>query len=420
MELPLNKTEPLVMHIDINSCFATICQQAFPHLRGKVVVIAAYTTPKGCILSPSIEAKRYGIKTGMTIRDARLLYPHLIARTPDTALIRDVHMKFRTLLQEYSPDVIPKSIDEAVLHFDSQQTYQKKPLLEIGREIKQRIRREIGEWISCSVGIGTNRFWAKTAASLTKPDGLELISHKNIHSVFSRLALTDLHGINVGYERRLNACGIITPLQFLAAPASLLQIGVFQSIHGIAWYKRLRGYETDRHEFGRKSFGQEYSLGKKTSDPDDLSRICMKLCEKMGRRLRRHGLSARGIHVGLLYEDHSRWHKGQMMRRRMHATSELFEAAQHLFSQQPQHKIVKKMGVSCYELSPECQEDQLNLFDNAQDEQKTKKISRALDAINDRFGEYTITPAIMLKKEDIVPDLIAFGGVREIESQFVS
>jgi len=99
MELPLNKNNPLIMHIDLNSCFATVEQQANFHLRGKPLVIAAYETPNGCVVSPSIEAKRYGIKTGMTVREARLLCRNVIVRDPDPDLVRDVHFKFKTIFK---------------------------------------------------------------------------------------------------------------------------------------------------------------------------------------------------------------------------------------------------------------------------------------------------------------------------------
>ena len=121
MELPLNKNKPLLMHIDLNSCFATVEQQANFHLRGKPLVIAAYTTPNGCVVSPSIEAKKLGIRVGMTVRDARLICRDVIVRDPDPELVRDVHIRFKTIFKDYSPSVTPKSIDEAVIDFVGQQ-----------------------------------------------------------------------------------------------------------------------------------------------------------------------------------------------------------------------------------------------------------------------------------------------------------
>ena len=152
MDLPLNHNEPTVMHIDLNSCFATVEQQANALLRGKPLVVAAYDTPNGCIVSPSIEAKRKGIKTGMTVREARLLCKDVIVRLPDPSKYRDVHIKFCKIFKDYSPLVSPKSIDEAVIDFKGMGRL-KRDLIEVGLEIKSRLRKEIGEWISCNIGL---------------------------------------------------------------------------------------------------------------------------------------------------------------------------------------------------------------------------------------------------------------------------
>ena len=180
MDAPVNHAEPLIMHIDLNACFAHIEQQANPLLRGKPTVVAAYITPNGCVLSPSYEAKNLGIKTGMRVRDARLLCPEVVVLSPDPPKYRAVHLQFRRLFREYSPVVIPKSIDEAVLDFSGTPTVRESSLVEAGYEIKRRMREEIGEWLTCNVGISTNRFLAKTAAGLHKPDGLDVITHENL------------------------------------------------------------------------------------------------------------------------------------------------------------------------------------------------------------------------------------------------
>src|SRR3954447_26686949 len=191
------------------------------------MVRTIYDTPNGCVVAPSIEAKRFGIKTGMTVRDARLLYPSVIVRTPDPAKYRYVHLKFRKIFRDYSPDVTPKSIDEAVIDLTHTLCLFKGTVFDIGREIKRRFRSEIGEWMSCSIGVGPNRFLAKLAASLHKPDGLDLIDHSNLREVYTGVKLTDLSGINVRYQARLNARGIFTPLEFLDAPLPLLKYEVF-------------------------------------------------------------------------------------------------------------------------------------------------------------------------------------------------
>jgi len=140
MPLALNHNPPTVMHVDLNSCFATIEQQANPFLRGKPIVVAAYNSPNGCVVAPSIEAKRYGIKTGMTVRDAKLLYPKIVVRTLDPEKYLAVHLMFRRIFRDYSPSVTPKSIDEAVIDLTDTLNLFRGSILDIGKQIKKRFR----------------------------------------------------------------------------------------------------------------------------------------------------------------------------------------------------------------------------------------------------------------------------------------
>lgn len=416
MDLPLNQNIPSVMHIDLNSCFATAEQQANPLLRGKPVVVAAYTTDSGCILSPSIEAKKYGIKTGMRVRDAKVLCNSMIVLASDPPKYRDIHLKFCRIFKDYSSSVTPKSIDEAIIDFSSTPSLLSQ-LTNIAKEIKLRMKKEIGEWISCSIGISTNRFLAKLGSSLHKPDGLRVINYKNLEEVYSNVTLVDLYGINISYQARLNYRGILNPLDFLRASRDKLVHQVFKSIVGHYWYLRLRGWEIDNVDFERKSFGQQYALSKWTSDVRQLCQILMKLTEKMGRRLRHAGFSAKSIHVAVSYSDYSHWHHGQTFMQEMFTTSELFKRVFSVFNMQPKRKVVSKLEVSCFHFVPK-QFVPLTLFET--DKDRKWRATEAADSINDRFGEFVITPALMMETRSYVPDRIAFGNVKELEDLYAS
>ena len=415
--LAINASEPRILHVDLNSCFATLEQQASPLSRGKPLVVAAYDSPGGCVVAPSIESKRLGIKTGMNVRNARILCPSVIVRTPHPTLYRDAHMKFRKIFLDYTPDVTTKSIDEAVLDFSriNNQVLFRKSLIDIGFEIKKRIRGEIGEWVSCNVGIGTNRFLAKTAASLHKPDGLDIITYKNIEYIYSKLTLLDLCGINTRYQARLNVYGIFTPLQFLHSNLQKLKKQVFQSICGYYWYLRIRGWEIDSVDFKRKSYGQSYALGKKSDDPEYLSSLLMKLTEKMGRRLRKAQKTARGIHVACGYIDWSWWHRGKTFDEELFSTDELFKKVMLVFNMQPQRKVVTKLDVCCFDLV-KAESVQESLFETSR--KRKREVSKALDSINNKWGEWTIYSARMFGRQKEVIDRIAFGGVKELEEVY--
>lgn len=403
------------MHIDLNSCFASIEQQAYPNLRGKPIVVAAYATDNGCVLAASIEAKRFGIKTGMMVRDAKRLYKSLIVRDPDPQMVRAAHIQFRRVLEGYSSKVIPQSIDEWIIDFNGT-PHLEKGLVQTGKEIKQQILKRVGDHLLCNIGISTNRFLAKLAASLHKPDGLDIIDSTNLLSVYSQLKLTDLNGIASGYERQLNLHHIFTPLEFFDASSERLEHVVFRSIIGNQWYRKLRGWETDDREFLRKSFGQSYALQKKTKDRPEVCRILMKLCEKMGRRLRHSTFRAYGVSFYCSYTDDTSFHTSKTFSYSLYTTLELFEKIISLLDQQPQWKVISHIAVSCFDLRPQTS-TQLQLFDASSE--RLRGVQRAVDSVNDRWGEFSVTSALMMNMKGTILDRIAFGRIRELEDKSV-
>ena len=407
-----NPAAPTVMHIDINSCFATIEQQANPFLRGKPLAIGAYTTNAGCILAASIEAKKVGVKTGMRVREAKLLCPGLIVLPSDPNKYRFVHKKLSAILKDYTNNFYPKSIDEFVLYLKGYPALANQTPWELGREIKSRIANEVGDWIRVSIGFGPNRFLAKTAAGFKKPDGLTIIDQGNFADIYERLSLVDLHGINVRNEARLHSVGIYSVPQFYNAELPQLR-SAFHSVLAYYWYLRLRGWEIDNMEFARKSFGNQHALSKPYSEIDDLAPIMTKLVTKTASRLRKGGYIARGVSVYISYRRHHRnspsWHKQLTLPHPIYATTDILRAALILLHQSPR-KPVRVLSVSCFDIIKE-QKLQLNIFEN---EGKKQNLFRKIDLINGRWGDYTISPASVLMAGGTVHDRIAFGGVTEL------
>jgi len=411
-DLPINYNRPLIMHIDLNSCFAIIEQQANPLIRHKPVAIAAYDTPRGAVIASSYEAKALGIKLGVNVREARLLCRDVIVMMPDPDKYFDAHKRFKQVLLNYTDTVTPKSVDEFVIDFRGSLAIQRgKRLEDVGYEIKADVKAALGEYVTVNVGIGPNRFLAKLAASLHKPDGLDVIDGNNLEEIYSQLTLVDLPGINVRYEARLNAGGIFTPLHFLHAPLPLLKKRVFKSINGYYWYLRLRGHEIDGVDFGRKSYGQQYALGDKTADREKLSRLLMKLCEKTGRRLRANNHLATGIYLWLSFENRTYWAKGKDTKADIYSTQDIYLHAQRLLNQALIPGRVTNLGVTVYKLKPTTPE-QLGLFDGTRLD--TKSLARAADLVNDKYGEFTMVPATMANMQDVILKRVAFGSVRDL------
>lgn len=407
-KLPFNPKSPTIMHIDLNSCFATIEQQANPKLRGKPIAVAAYTTPLGCIIAPSIEAKRLGVRLGMRVKDGRMICPSLIILSPDPWKYRKVHLALKNLLLNYTDRVIPKSIDEFILDIEGFPAYS-KGMVNIASEIKKRIRKEVGEWLTVSIGIAPNRFLAKTAASLNKPDGLEVIDRTNYHRIYSRLKLMNLHGIKANNTARLNNLEIYTVLDLYNAPVWKLK-AAFASILGYYWYLRIRGWEIDNIEFTRKSFGNSYALPKPLTTPEQLAPLLQKLVEKAARRMRKNGYWTKGVHLAIVYCDWDFWHKGVSVPNLIFDSRDIYQAAFHLLLGSPCQKPVRELAVSCFNLQS-CLNAQMNLLD---DIVKKERLVDAVDKINERWGDFVMTPARMLGTQNVIIDRVSYGNIKEL------
>lgn len=409
MEIDLNYNQPLIMHVDLNSCFAMIEQQANPLLRNKPIAVAAYNTPRGIILAASYEAKALGIKVGVNVRDAKIICPEIIILTPDPDKYFDAHYRFKKILLNYTNEITPKSIDEFVIDFSGSIAIQQGLSLEaIGKQIKQDICRELGEYVTVNIGIAANRFLAKLAAGLKKPDGMDKITAANLRKTYSKLELIDLPGINIHYKSRLNLAGIYTPIEFLDAPLWKLKNEVFKSILGFYWYLRLRGHEIDSINFSRKSFGQQYALGQKTTNTTELSRLLMKLSEKAGRRLRKEGYQALGIHFWMNFDDHTYYAKRHQLRQPIYSTQDIFRQAQKLLLAYPINAKVTNLGVSVYRLQS-IKHQQLSLFNNPR--LNSNSLAIASDKINNQYGEFTLIPALMANMQEVIIKRVAFGSV---------
>lgn len=411
MDLHINDAEPQIMHIDLNSCYAIIEQQANRLIRNKPVGVAAYTSPGGFILASSYEAKRLGIKI-MRINEAREICKDIVVLEPDPEKYFDAHRRFREVLERYTDDVTPKSIDEFVIDFKGSQAVRNgKSLVDIGHQIKRDIKKELGEYVTVNIGLAPNRFLAKLAAGMDKPDGLDVFEAKDIWNVYGQLDLLDLPGINYRYKARLNVAHIFTPLDFLEAPMRKLKLEVFHSIVGYYWYLRLRGYEVDAEKFKTKSFGNDFAMRDKTADPIEISRLVMKLSEKTGRRLRNHDYQAGGIFLGIGFENRTWWGKSQRSKAPIYSTQDIFYNLMTLFKLITIPARATHINIAVFDVTP-ASPRQIGLFDGTRLD--SRSLAYASDKINDRYGEFTVTPALMANMKHIIIKRVPFGSVRDI------
>lgn len=403
-----NAERPLIMHIDLNSCFATVEQQARPLLRGRPIGVVNRRTENTAIVTASYEAKALGVKATMKVRDARQLVPDLILIESDPPKYRYVYRKMLGIMQSYSAYITMKSIDEGVIDFhQTTGAIRGRDLKDIGHEIKQRLKNEVGCAMRCNVGISTNRFLAKTAAGLHKPDGLDEINHHNLRATLASLTLTDLTGIARHNEARLNAVGIYTPLEFLDASAPALSKTVFKSICGDQWHQRLRGHEVDDVTHDVKTVGRQYVLERFDLSRQAIIRRLHHLCESVGGRLRSQHKVARGVFVYAKTLDRRYWHARRMRELPFFSDKAIFAQANLLFAGAPDK--IREIGVTCYGLSDNLS-DQLSLFGD--ELAREQHITEAIDTINQRFGERTIHSLNTLDTGIYGQPKIPFGSTR--------
>lgn len=411
MDLQINDAEPLIMHIDLNSCYAIIEQQANRLIRNKPVGVAAYTTPRGFIIASSYEAKRQGIKL-MRIMDAKKIDPSIIILPPDPEKYFNAHRRFKAVLERYTDLVTPKSIDEFIVDFQGSEAVRSgRSLIEVGYQIKEDIKQALGDYVTVNVGIAPNRFLAKLAAGMDKPDGLTVIRGEEIYNVYGQLELMDLPGINYRYKARLNLAGIFSPVDFLEASLFKLKGEVFKSIVGYYWYLRLRGHEIDAQKFPIRSFGNDFAIKEWTFDREQIERYIMKLSEKTGRRLRNHDFQAHGVYLGLSFNDGTWWGKGKKSKEPIYSTQEIYLHLMKLFNMVVFPAKCSHVNIAVFNVEP-ASPIQLGLFDGTR--MDTKSLARASDKINDRYGEFTLIPAKMANMQHVIIKRVPFGSVRDI------
>lgn len=409
MEIKPNASQAEIMHIDLNSAFAMTEQQANPLLRGRPVGITNRLNQWSICITSSYEAKRQGVVIGTRWRDAMIMAPGFVMLESDPAKYTFVHQKLRTLFASYSPVAYMKSIDEGIIDFSGMKTILKgRPLQDIATEIKARIADEIGDYMTVNIGIGTNRWLAKVAASFMKPNGLYTIDHTNLEVVYGLMDLLDLPYISYRNQARLAAADIYTPLEFYRAPERVLTKQVFKSIMGHHWYLKLRGYETEV-EYGIQSVSRSYVLEHRTNDPEEMSTLLYKASVKLSRRLAKVGLASRGLMLGLGFaKPYGGWLKRQMHQTATRRADQIYRRAQALYWYAPPN-IVSGLFLTCYALEP-ARTNQPTLFED--EHARRERLEDAINAINDRYGELVTQPASVAKSKNPMKDKIPFGSIR--------
>jgi len=294
------------MFVDLNSFFPSCEQQVNYWLRHRPVGVCVYTGKQGAVIALSKEAKKMGIKPAR-LDEIMPMYPEFVPIETNPDRYREFHVKIMKVLRQYCDDVIPKSVDEAILNFASYSLVH-EDLKKVAQEIKQKIKKEVGDWFTCSIGIAPNAFLAKLGTEIQKPDGLVIISSENIDTILEDCSLTDFPGISKQLAKRLIAGGIHTPRQMRHAPVPQLRKAC-RSIIGEFWHHRLNFKEVDLNTDNYKSMQAMRQISKEQrASINTLYDILRALCLQLEKRLAGHNLYAHFLAFSCKYEDGSSYY----------------------------------------------------------------------------------------------------------------
>jgi DNA polymerase-4 len=419
MIIPPNPRRPEVMHVDLNSAFAMAEQQANPLLRGRPVGITNRLNDYAICIAASHEAKQYGIGLGTRQREGRLKNAQFVMLESDPDKYQHIHRKMKAIFESYSPVAYMKSVDEGIIDFRGMRSLLKdRPLEDIAQEIKERVREEVGDYMTVNIGIAQNRWLAKVAAGFNKPNGLLTIKPTEQEALFETMKLVDLPYIKRRNKLRLNDVGIYTAAEFYRAPYWVLFRQVFKGVNGHHWYLKLRGYETEV-QYGIRTIGRNYVLEHQTADFLEMSLLLHKASVKVSRRLHSKGFAARGLILSLrlgsqpdeerYYKRHFGWHERQTWPYAASRSDQIYRRAMELFRRSPRDRVVAGIDLTTYGLEP-LRSDQPRLFEDRSS--KLERLEEAVNQVNDGYGELTVRPAAVALSRNPMKDKVPFGTVR--------
>ncbi|NQT49266.1 DNA polymerase IV [Candidatus Kuenenbacteria bacterium] len=385
----------IIFHIDMDSYFATVEQQARPYLRGKPIVVSGKEGSRSVIVASSKEAKKLGVKTAMLHHEARKLCPNLTFVEGDGVKYGYLSGQMIEVFKNYTDKVEVFSIDEAFLDMTGHcQSF--KQAIDKAKQIKAHVKQKLGEWVTASVGIANNKLLAKLASGLDKPDGLFLIDQNNLDQVLKKIKLTDFCGIGKRTESNLAQLGIDSIEKLQSWKLDPL-VKVFGPSYGNKLYNMARGICHDpvvsylnRPE--AKSVGRSYTLSKNTYDKQEILTVLLHLCEKVGRELRRKKLAGKTVVVYWRYEDFTHAGARKTFLGYLNDSQAFFNLGEDRIKKYIFPKAVRLVGIHVSNLIKDYKQLPLWLG-----ERKQIELLPALDKINDTYGELTIKPAYLLK-----------------------
>lgn len=380
------KNGRVILHVDMNSFYASVEMAHNPMLKGKPLAVAGNVEERrGIIVTCSYEARKFGVKTTMPLWEAKKLCPSLVVMKPNFERYRTASSAIFDLLRSITEQVEPVSIDEGYL--DISDCAEMGTPIEIAETIQNRILQTMD--LPCSIGIAPNKFLAKTASDMKKPLGITILRKRDVPKILWPYEVGEMHGIGNKTAEKLNAVGIRTIGDLAHAPDGLMK--QLLGINGTRLKNRAMGIDDRLVDpesiYEHKSIGNSTTLPKDTNSQKELTAVLGRLSLKVAQRLKNKSLVGHKIGVTIRYKDRRTVTRSRLVANAFSESEEIHALAIELFTKHWNGEDVRLLGVTAFEvIEKESAYKQLDLFSYEKEAAK-EPLYNVMQQLQSKYGK---------------------------------
>ncbi|HLQ95050.1 MAG TPA: DNA polymerase IV [Pseudogracilibacillus sp.] len=376
----------VIFHVDMNSFYASVEMAYNPSLKGKPIAIAGNPEQrKGIVVTSSYEARAEGVKTTMPLWEAKKLCPSLIVIRPNFERYREVSAKIFRILTEMTDLVEPISIDEGFMDVTDTQHHP----VDIAHELQRTLLERLD--IPCSIGIGPNKFLAKTASDMKKPLGITILRKRNIEEKLWPLPVEEMYGVGAKTAEKLRKMNITTIGEL--AQTDSYTLAQLLGVNGERLIQRANGHDNrvidpdSVHDF--KSIGNSETLPEDVTDVTEVKNVLSRLSEKVADRLERRKLAGKSVQLMIRFNDRTTITRSRKLESFISALEDILLVAFDLLEEHWDGTSIRLLGVTMSDLLEKDEVlEQLSLFTYEQTLKKSKR-DETLDKLKEKYGKET-------------------------------
>lgn len=399
----MSSEERIVLHCDINHCYAQIEEMKHPRLREVPMAVGGHEEERhGIILTKNLKAKKYGIKTGESLREAlakcpqlMIIHPHYDEYLYYTKKVKDIYREYSNQVESFGLDEAWVDVSESVKLFGSG--------VKIAQMIQQRVYDELG--LTISIGVSFNKIFAKFGSDMIKPSGLVEITHENFKEIVWNEPVEDLFYVGRATKEKLHQMNIFT-----VGALAQYELGRIKERLGkmgeLIW-GFANGYDVSQVAYNGyydpiKSVGNSITTAKDISNANEAKLVFYVLCESVASRLRDAGFKGNVISISLRNKNLESFTRQRKIEKATNLTKEIMRVVLALLAENYSFLIpLRSIGITVSKLEEDREEVQLSFFDNEEDRITERKLEETVDQIRARYGFHKLKRCCMLEDNDL-------------------